>query len=170
VVTDILSDSVSVINTATDTVLASISVGGHPTGLSFNPDGTRVYVTSNAAIGKVNVISTGTNTIIDSIKVGSYPIAFGDFISTYLQTSGITSLNLESENISVYPNPSSRQFTISLPTADAEIMVTNLLGQQIIKTKTVQKTTNLQLDNNGVYLVYVITKQGTETRKLIINR
>ncbi|MCX6189390.1 MAG: T9SS type A sorting domain-containing protein [Bacteroidetes bacterium] len=72
--------------------------------------------------------------------------------------------------IAIYPNPTSGQFTILLPIDNATIIVTDLLGQQIIKKQVTLQTTNLQLDNNGVYIVYLITKQGTATQKLIVNR
>ena len=75
-----------------------------------------------------------------------------------------------SNSFSIFPNPTSGQFTILLPIDNAEITVTNALGQQILKKQTTQKTTNLQLDNNGLYIVYVTTKQGTTTGKLIVNR
>ncbi len=72
--------------------------------------------------------------------------------------------------IAIYPNPTSGQFTILLPIENATIIVTDLLGQQIIKKQVTLQTTNLQLDNNCVYIVYLITKQVTTTQKLIVNR
>jgi hypothetical protein len=72
--------------------------------------------------------------------------------------------------VSVFPNPNNGQFSISLPKDDAEITITDILGRQILKKQATQKTINLQLDNKGVYIIYVTTKQGTATRKLFVNR
>ena len=42
------SNDVTVINTATNTVVATIPVGSQPIGPAVTPDGTRVYVTNTA--------------------------------------------------------------------------------------------------------------------------
>lgn len=84
--------------------------------------------------------------------------------------AGISTFAEQKIELTIYPNPSSGLFTILLPSDNAEITVTNIAGQQITKTETAQRTTNLQLDNDGVYFVYVKSKQGTTTRKLIVNR
>lgn len=73
-------------------------------------------------------------------------------------------------DIVIFPNPSNGDFTIFLPTEKADIIVTDILGQQILKIQTTQKTTNLQLDYNGVYLVCIRTREGKVTRKLIVYR
>ena len=39
-------NTVSVINTATNTVSATITVGNNPDGVSVSPDGSKVYVTN----------------------------------------------------------------------------------------------------------------------------
>src|SRR5438105_3105343 len=67
------SANVSVINTATNTVSTTISVGSAPFGVSVSPDGSKVYVT-NTHSDTVSVIDTGTNTVIATIPVGSQPI------------------------------------------------------------------------------------------------
>ena len=50
----------SVIDTATDTVVENIGVGGGPTGLAVFPDGTRAYVTNSLA----NTVSDVATTVI----------------------------------------------------------------------------------------------------------
>jgi cyanophycinase-like exopeptidase len=77
---------------------------------------------------------------------------------------------IDEDKITIYPNPTSGQFTISLSDDNATITVTDLLGHHIINKQSTQKAMNLQLDNNGVYIVYIMTKQGTTSRKLIVNR
>ncbi|MFZ9943052.1 MAG: T9SS type A sorting domain-containing protein [Bacteroidia bacterium] len=69
----------------------------------------------------------------------------------------------------IFPNPTVGQFTIVTHTDNAEIIVTDILSQLIIKTKATQETLNLQLDNTGVYIVHRITNQGTTSQKLIVN-
>ncbi|MSY45465.1 MAG: YncE family protein, partial [Actinobacteria bacterium] len=54
-VTDFNTDTVSVINTATNTVSATITVGDGPYGVVITPDGTKAYVT-NRRDGSVSVI------------------------------------------------------------------------------------------------------------------
>lgn len=62
------SNTVSVIDTATNAVTATIPVGNNPGGVVFSPDGARAYVT-NGADGTVSVIDTGGNTVTATIPV-----------------------------------------------------------------------------------------------------
>jgi YVTN family beta-propeller protein len=70
-VTNAGDDTVSVIDTATNTVVGSpIPVGSVPETLAVTPDGTKVYVTNNFDT-TVSVIKTATNTVGSPITVGS---------------------------------------------------------------------------------------------------
>jgi YVTN family beta-propeller protein len=64
--------TVSVIATATNTVIATIPVGSSPFGAAVAPDGSTVYVT-NFRSNTVSVISTATNTVTATIPVGPNP-------------------------------------------------------------------------------------------------
>jgi YVTN family beta-propeller protein len=66
------NNSLSVIDVATNTVIASITVAG-PAGVAITPDGTKAYVT-NAFSNTVSVIDTASNIVIDAIPVGVDPI------------------------------------------------------------------------------------------------
>ncbi|MFF3786916.1 IPT/TIG domain-containing protein [Streptomyces sp. NPDC001933] len=69
-VTNRASNTISVIDTATNTATATIAAGGGPTLPAVSPDGTRAYVTlfDDGALG---VIDTATNTVTATIAVGA---------------------------------------------------------------------------------------------------
>jgi YVTN family beta-propeller protein len=73
-----IGDTVSVINTATNTVVATVPASG-PVGVAVNPAGTFAYV-ANQNNGTVSVINTATNTVVATVPVGTTPVAFGNFI------------------------------------------------------------------------------------------
>jgi len=68
------SNDVSVIDTATDTVVKTISVSATPSELVITPDGKKVYVLLSST-SKTEVIDTATDTVIKTISsVGSVPL------------------------------------------------------------------------------------------------
>lgn len=69
------ANNVSVINTVTNTVVGTLTVGSSPWGVAASSDGTRVYI-ANSGSGTVSVINTGTNTVIATVPVGSTPAAW----------------------------------------------------------------------------------------------
>jgi YVTN family beta-propeller protein len=79
-VTNYNGNTVSVINTATNTVIATVNtIGNYPYGVTVTPDGTKAYVT-NFISDTVSVIDTTTNAVTDTVPVGNSPYAFGQFI------------------------------------------------------------------------------------------
>src|ERR1700724_3567583 len=71
------SSTVSVIDTATNSVVATIPAVNSPQGVAVTPDGTHVYVT-NFNSNNVSVIATATNTVVGTpIPVGRNPGAVG---------------------------------------------------------------------------------------------
>ena len=71
-ITNAQSNSVSVIDTATNKVTATIPVGSNPLGVAINPNGTKVYV-GNALSNDVSIIDTATNNVIAAVRVGNSP-------------------------------------------------------------------------------------------------
>jgi YVTN family beta-propeller protein len=73
-IANFFDNTVSVIDTATNTMTGSpISVGHRPFGVAVSPDGSKVYVT-NEDDYTVSVIDTVTNLVIATISVGRDPI------------------------------------------------------------------------------------------------
>jgi YVTN family beta-propeller protein len=80
-------NSVSEIDTATNTISATIPIGNGSVGVAVKPDGSKVYV-ANEGADTVSVINTGTNTVIATIPVGSQPEAFGVFVQPLVPPPG----------------------------------------------------------------------------------
>ncbi|NJN66557.1 MAG: hypothetical protein HC884_07500, partial [Chloroflexaceae bacterium] len=57
-VANFADDTVSVIDTSTNTVVATVAVGNTPVGVAVNPAGTRVYVTNHMSHGVGDGLTT----------------------------------------------------------------------------------------------------------------
>ncbi|PNE10109.1 MAG: hypothetical protein CR217_16185 [Beijerinckiaceae bacterium] len=64
------------IDTATNNVAATVTVGNGPSGVAVTPDGKHVYVT-NAFGNTVSVIRAATNTVVAMVSVGNFPGGVG---------------------------------------------------------------------------------------------
>jgi len=89
------SGTVSVIATASNTVVDTIPVGTSPSGIAITPDGTHAYVVdSNVGLSgtsNVFVIDIATNTVVDTIPVGALPIGIAitpDGTHAYVANAG----------------------------------------------------------------------------------
>ena len=71
-VTNSGDNTVSVISTATNTVVATVPVGSGPSGVAITPNGAFAYV-FNVNDNTVSVISTATNSVVATVPVGSGP-------------------------------------------------------------------------------------------------
>ncbi|MFJ3234598.1 beta-propeller fold lactonase family protein [Streptomyces sp. NPDC086787] len=66
------TDSVAIIDTATNTVSGSIGVGDHPVGVTFTPNGRKAYV-SNQGDDTLSVIDVATGTVTETVALGQTP-------------------------------------------------------------------------------------------------
>ena len=76
---NVFSNSVSLIDTATNTLVTAafpIPVGTKPGGVTVTPDGTHVYVV-NQGSNTVSVIDTATNIVLNPVLVGNFPVMIG---------------------------------------------------------------------------------------------
>jgi YVTN family beta-propeller protein len=123
-VTNQIDNTVSVIDTATNTVTATIAVvrGGGPTGVVVSPDGTRAYVT-NQFDDSISVIDTASNSVVATIPLA--PFSFAEFLaitpdgkSLYVPDSGQNTLQVVSTVTNSVTN------TISLPGITSAVAIT----------------------------------------------
>ncbi|WP_281690599.1 serine/threonine-protein kinase [Pseudonocardia thermophila] len=67
------TDDVSVIDTQTGAVVATVPVGDAPLGAVVSPDGSRLYVTNQDG-GTVSILDTATNAVIGTVAIGPSPV------------------------------------------------------------------------------------------------
>ena len=90
------TNTVLVINTSTNDLVAEIEVGANPYAISLDPSGNRAYVTCSNT-NNVSIINTLTNELVGSISVGSTPTA-----TEYDPSNGFLYVaNLNSDNVTV---------------------------------------------------------------------
>jgi YVTN family beta-propeller protein len=130
-ITNNLSNTVSVIDTATNTVIATVSVGGGPFGVAVTPDGSKVYVTNGD--NTVSVIATATNTVIGSpIPVGREPFGVAvtpDGSKVYVTISidnTVSVIDTATDTVIGSPIPVGRQpFGVAVTPDGSKVYVTN---------------------------------------------
>jgi hypothetical protein len=71
--------------------------------------------------------------------------------------------------VSIFPNPTNGQFKMTLPSDDALIVITNLHGQEILRTQANQQEMSFRLEHNGIYIVYITSQEGTSAQKLMVS-
>jgi YVTN family beta-propeller protein len=67
-------DSVTVLDTATNTVTATVPVGSNPYAVAVSPDGSTVYVTNSNGVTSISVINATSNTVTATVRVGALPM------------------------------------------------------------------------------------------------
>lgn len=103
-----------------------------------------------------------------------------DKINIYNPTLVALAKNNVIENTNLYPNPASNYATVNVALTNAEqvsVEVYNIIGERVITiapTHLVAGNNTIKLDTqaltNGVYLVNIVTAQGTTTKKLTVNK
>lgn len=71
-ITDTGSNTVSVVDTATNRVTATVPAGSSPYGVAVSPDGTKVYVTNSGSVYSINP----ANNYSDVMSIGIWPVRF----------------------------------------------------------------------------------------------
>jgi len=84
-----------VIDTTSNTVVATVGVGGSTLEVAITPDGTRVYVT-NGNDNTVSVVDAASNTVVATVRVGALPFGVAitpDGTRAYVTNSGVASVS-----------------------------------------------------------------------------
>ncbi|WP_183579965.1 gliding motility-associated C-terminal domain-containing protein [Mucilaginibacter sp. X5P1] len=158
------ANNISVINTVTNDVVASIPVGGYPQGVSASPDGSKIYV-SNYYDSDVSVISTYTNTVIATIPVGPDP--FG--LASSPDGSRLYVTNTSSDNI-VVVNTATNKIEASITVGARPVgLAINADGSRVYVTNSDPTASSVSVINTASNLVIATIPISTSPGGLILS-
>lgn len=131
--------SVTVIDTSTKTVTATIAVGRYPSGVAVNPSDTEVYA-ANRDDDTVSVIDTSSNAVIATITgVGNIPrgVVFHPTASqAYVATEGGVSVIDTSTRAVTTTIPITKAVDVILDPSGAQAYASSSTGVSVIDTST----------------------------------
>ena len=191
--------SVSVINTTTNQVIATIGVGYYPVAIALTPNGDYAYVVNQG--GTVSVINTATNTVTATIRMGGDPTGIAitpDGKYAYITTQDlgkVTVIDIDTNtpiaNISAGPVPlgvaitPNGQYAYVTDSATYKVAVINTNTSAVVTNVSIvgiaSSMYNIAITPNGQYAyvpnnfavgsVFVInTATNTETANIITNQ
>ena len=144
-VTNINTNTVSVINTEMNTEITTVPVGSRPIALAVTPDGTQVYV-ANQNSGSVSVINTATNNVTTiAVGIGPSGVAInGTLVYVTNQGSDTVSVIDTTNNTVIATIPVGvAPFGVAVSRDGTRVYVTNLVSNSVsvIDTATNNVTT-----------------------------
>ncbi|MET3987943.1 IPT/TIG domain-containing protein [Streptomyces sp. PvR034] len=156
-VTNLRGNSVSVIDTASGTVAATIPVGRFPEGVAESPDTSRVYV-ANDGDNTVSVIDTTTNTVTATVPVGQVPgplavspdgslVYVGNNVAAGV--GGITVIDAATSTVTATFATGSQPFGIAFTPGGAKAYVANFVGSSVSVVDTATSTVTATLTDSG---------------------
>ena len=165
-ISNYVSNSVSVIDTATNSVTATVPVGTCPSGVAVNPEGTEAYV-ANTMDSTVSVIDTAINNITATVPVGLCPIG----VAVNPSGTKVYVANMAASTVSVIDTTTNnvtatvsveRPYGITVNSAGTKVYATNFYENTVsvinTTTNTVMATVNVGRHPKGV----IVNKDGTK--------
>ena len=144
-ITNLNDNTVSVIDTASNTVTATVPVGTFPNGVAVTPDGAHVYV-ANVLDGTVSVIDTASNTVTATVPVGLFPFGVAvtpDGAHVYVANQGggnvsviATASNTVTATVTVGVNPAG----VAVTPDGAHVYVANQNSNNVAMIATASNT------------------------------
>jgi YVTN family beta-propeller protein len=128
--------TVSVIDTATNKVTATVNVGSNPYGVAVNPKGTKVYVASDVN-DAVSVIDTATNKVTAKVKVGSNPWGIAvnpDGTKVYVANEGsgtVSVIDTASNKVTATIKVGNYPYGVAVNSAGTKVYVANNLDNTV---------------------------------------
>ena len=145
------------------------------------PDSTGLTLITDSSAASFNIINnTLSNWNTQSLSVGNYLVWVTIYVDgdtaiscrreIFLDNNTGVNEEKDSRNISIYPNPATKQLTIQSASKIKSIKIYNLFGR-LIKTvfsnNTLSQTINIENLTSGLYIVNVTSEKGNSKLKFI---
>jgi len=103
------------------------------------------------------------------VTAGDYNITFDKSTGNYNFTQSLTSNHFNSQNVSVYPNPSNSNWNFYSKDIIDSIEITDILGKNILKSNIKSENTIIDASqwNSGIYFAKITIGSSIQTVKLI---
>ncbi|AKB19431.1 disaggregatase related repeat-containing protein [Methanosarcina sp. WWM596] len=177
-ITDSDDDKVSVIDTTTNTVTATVDVGDRPLGVTVTPDGSNVYVT-NYGSNTVSVIDTATNTVTATVDVGDHPLGVAvtpDGSNVYVANYGdntVSMIDTATNTVAATVDVGQSPWGVAVTPDGSNVYVTNIgsCSVSVIDTSMDTVVTTMEMGRSqprGIAFTpdgskaYMISSPGTE--------
>jgi YVTN family beta-propeller protein len=179
-VTNAGSNTVSVIDTATNAVKGTVNVGSAPSGVAVNPMGTKVYV-ANYNSSSVSVIDTATDTVTATIPVESNPLGVAvssDGTKVYVTNRGSSSVSVidtATDTVTATVPVGSNPWGVAVDPVGTNVYVANYDSRSVSVIDTTTNTVSEVLVGSGPLIVSVnlagtkvyVTNWGNNTVSVI---
>lgn len=143
----------------TSLINATRSIGSSVDIYNRIPDGYPFII-----FGKKGVVPGSVNQTIGNASGGLCQLWDTIFCNPY----SVEEINLEN-NISIFPNPTNKDFTIVCAYTAKEILILNPLGQILQRLLVDNKTDfNFTIKDSGMYIIQVLTDKQIVIKKLIV--
>ncbi|MGA3020064.1 MAG: beta-propeller fold lactonase family protein [Bryobacteraceae bacterium] len=150
------SGGVSVINTVTNTITATVNVGSGASGAAVNPTGTYVYVANDSSFDDtISVLKTATNTVTATVTVGADPIGVavnpaGTFVyvTNYVGDT-VSVINAATNSVTATVGVGKEPLGIAVNPAGTYVYVANEFDNTVSVINTATNTVTATVDLGG---------------------
>lgn len=159
--------TVAVIAIATNTIVASVTVGDTPAGIAVSPNGQLVYVV-NSHGNSVSVIATSTNSVVTTILVGAQPLAVAftaDGTAAYVTNQGsntLSTIDTATNSVvnTIYLGADSPQYLAMAPPGDGGLLYVSTASGPVYLLSTIYDTISTTIPVAGKVTGMALTPDG----------
>ena len=124
----------------------------------------------------LGAVAAGNHTFLINVPDATFNGGEGNIpLSLYFQGStngkvlSIEDKVKEEELVSVYPNPTSSNFTVKTLMLGATMIITDVFGKQVLSRVITKEVNNIDIDNSGIYFITIKSSNEVITEKVMVN-